>query len=231
MSVDILISVMLPTRQRTHLVERSVSSLLETAQDPNCIEICVAYDCDDNESKQYFNSVQWRNTIGSAQSQVFETPNWGYVNLHNYYNLLAEKSQGQWLFLWNDDAVMKSQAWDQQVRANRDFFGMLHMGTQNFSSSLTLFPLIPRTWLDVFETLSLCNLCDSWIQDICTEAGAVKSVAAEIFHDRYDVTGNNNDSTYQNRNYQKKIYKSDAMRAVRSQWAQQFVNYAQSHRM
>lgn len=233
MSSNILITVMLPTRQRTQLVHRSVKSLLDNATNPTAIEICVAYDNDDIESKNYFASSEWLDLIAGyrANAQTFETPPWGYIELHNYYNLLAQQALGKWLFLWNDDAVMQSKGWDLEVRTNQDFLGMLHMGTQNFSSSLTLFPLIPKTWIDVFGTLSLCNLCDSWIQDICTEANAVKSIAAEIFHDRYDVTGNNNDLTYQNRSYQKKIYKSDAMRAVRSEWAKKFTNYINAQRM
>jgi len=230
MSSNILVTVMLPTRERVSMVEQSVKTLLENATNPSIIEIAIAYDNDDTQSKTYFTSAQWTDLISKygAHSQVFETPPWGYIELHNYYNLLAEKSKGQWLLLWNDDALMKSSEWDQCLLEHKNFMGMFHMATEQFSQKMTLFPLIPRKWIDLFGSLSLCNCNDSWIQDICHEANAVRELPITVVHDRFDVTGNNNDSTYQNRRYQKKIYKSDAMRQVRHEWAQKFAEYRAS---
>ena len=92
-----LITVMLPTRERPNLVERSVQSLLKLAKDPTRLEILVAFDEDDAPSIKYFSSQRWYNLIeefGSSSKQ-FKTPAWGYQNLHNYYNLLAGQSSAQ----------------------------------------------------------------------------------------------------------------------------------------
>jgi hypothetical protein len=231
MTSNTLVTVMLPTRNRVELVNRSVQTLLECAADPTSIEISIAYDHDDQPSKDYFNSTAWTDFINryGASTQVFETPAWGYIELHNYYNLLASKAQGKWLLLWNDDALMQTKSWDVCLAEQSDFVGMLHMTTTNFDKKLTLFPFIPRTWIDIFGTLSLCNCNDSWIQDICHEAGAVKELPVNVIHDRFDVTGNNGDDTYQNRRYQKKIYKSDAMRQTRHEWALRFMEYRASN--
>lgn len=226
MDNKILVSVMLPTRQRTDLVKRSVISLLEKSADPTTIEVLIAYDNDDQMSKDYFVD-EWKQLISSYKShtQVYETPAWGYGDLNNYYNLLASNAQGQWLLLWNDDALMISQNWDKEVESNRDFLGMIHMTTDNFQKNLTLFPMVPKKWIDVFGCLSLSNLNDSWIQDICAEAGTVLPISSKVFHDRFDVTGNNQDSTYLNRNYRKKRHNSEEMKLERLRWASRWKDY------
>lgn len=224
---NILVSVLLPTRKRTHLVHRSVQSLLSLSSCPANIEIIVAYDDDDSESDSYFQGSSWKQFIRShgAEFQVLKCPRWGYQKLNQYYTAMARRARGQWFFIWNDDTVMLSQDWDQEVQANSDFVGMLHMTTENFKPSLTLFPLIPRVWIELFEAISLHQLNDSWIQDICHEANAVKSLSSRLFHDRFDVTGNNLDETFQNRVYGKKLYNHENMRMVRSQWAQKLKQY------
>jgi hypothetical protein len=39
----------------------------------------------------------------------------GYDSLHEYYNELASKATGDWLMLWNDDAVMETEGWDEKI--------------------------------------------------------------------------------------------------------------------
>ena len=222
-----LLTVLLPTRQRVHLVERSVQSLLSLAQDPANIEIAVAIDHDDLISKQYFESSAWQSLVDQYHSsfQVFETPQWGYGELHNYYNLLAKNAHGEWLMIWNDDAVMKTAGWDNCVKHHHGYVGMLHMITENYREKFALFPIIPRVWLDIFGCVSLSNSNDSWIQHICLEAQAIQRIDPIVYHDRYDISGNNNDQTYQNRTNQKKIYKSEHMRQLRKQWAEKLIEY------
>jgi hypothetical protein len=222
-----LVTVLLPTRQRPHLVERSIRSLLANADTPADVEIAVAFDQDDDQSREYLNSMPWNELVNSfgAVSKVFETPIWGYSELHKYYNLLAEHAHGQWLLIWNDDAVMKTPGWDSLIRDHADFVGLLHMSTENYRDKFALFPLIPRVWTNIFGCVSLSNSNDSWIQHICLEAQAIQRIDATVFHDRADLTGNNLDQTYLNRSNQKKIYKSAEMRQLRHEWAQKLIAY------
>jgi hypothetical protein len=203
--------------------------MLDSCRDPSRIEIVVAYDHDDTASAQYFHGPEWTNLIAAAgaHSQTLCCDPWGYQGLHRYYTAMARQAQGQWLMIWNDDAVMQTQDWDQCVADRCDFVGMLHMTTANFKPTLTLFPLIPRIWMELFGEISQHQLNDSWIQDICHEADAVCRLPVTVFHDRYDVTGNNLDQTYQNRRYDKKIYNHESMRLIRSNWATRLREYRQ----
>lgn len=226
---SLLVSVLLPTRDRADLVARSVRSVLDLCQDPSRVEIVVAYDSDDTASTRYFSGPAWSDLIQSAgsQSQILCCDPWGYQGLHRYYTAMARQARGQWLMIWNDDAVMQTAGWDQAVANHADFVGMLHMTTSNFKPTLTLFPLIPRVWMDLFGEISLHQLNDSWIQDICHEADAVCNLPVSVFHDRYDVTGNNLDPTYKNRRYDKKVYNHESMQAIRADWAQRLRQYRQ----
>ena len=223
-----LVSVLLPTRARVDLVERSVCSLLETATDPGQIEILVAYDSDDTVSQEYFNSSKWQEFIDSYKSnaQAFETEVWGYSALNKYYNFLGNQSQGQWLLIWNDDALMKSAGWDTNIADNQDFVGMLHMTCENYRPKFALFPLINRAWLEVFGYIGE-NPVDSWIHHVSMEAQAIRRIDSIVYHDRFDMTGNNFDDTYANRTPGeiKKKYKSEEMRELRHQWAKQLIEY------
>ena len=83
------ISILLPTRKRTEAVIKSISSLLANAKDPANIEILIAYDDDDDESRTFF-SETWFPFLEQCgtTSKVFETERFGYLRLYKYVNFL-----------------------------------------------------------------------------------------------------------------------------------------------
>ena len=222
-----LVSVLLPTRQRIKLVEKSIASVLELATAPAQIEIAIAYDDNDHESIEYFNSQSWKTFVeshGSSQLSIC-CPPWGYDGLHHYYNLLAEKTQGQWLLAWNDDAAMLTPGWDQQLQEIKDFKGMVHMECTTFPR-LTLFPLIPRDWVDLFGCITGGPHIDSWIQEINRVTRTIKKIDALVLHDRFSETGNNNDETFRSRTWGgRALYHTDEMKQLRADWAQRWSEF------
>jgi len=220
-----LVSVLVPTKNRTGLLARSVKSLIDNCADASQIEIVVAYDEDDLTTKNYLSSDAWQVLTQSTNITTCLCPSWGYSGLNRYYTTMAQQSQAAWFMIWNDDAVMLTPQWDIHLEQHKDFVGMLHMVTENFKPSLCLFPLIPRIWLELFGEISQHQLNDSWIQDICTQANAVRSIPVTVFHDRYDVTGNNLDDTYKKRRYDKKIYNHESMQKIRADWSRRLIEY------
>ena len=86
------ISILLPTRKRTETLTKSIGSLLCSAKDTSQIELLIAYDDDDTESREFFNDV-WPDIISqtSATSRIFECPRYGYLELFRYVNFLGSK--------------------------------------------------------------------------------------------------------------------------------------------
>ena len=217
------ITVLLPTRQRTKMVQRSVAGLLDLAYDAKSIHIAVAYDHDDEESNTYFSGFSWRNLVeptGATQS-VHEIQRLGWMDLHEYYNQLAKTIDSEWYFIWNDDAFMKSQSWDNEIRHNNNPKLMLSMESNGKRPDSTLFPCVSRLWLDTFGMIGY-NPVDQWIQDITYELNAYKRITSTIFHDHFKNTGNNNDETYQSTSKQKKFtkraYKTPEVSALKAEW-------------
>lgn len=197
------ISVLLPTRKRVDAVIKSLSSLILTATDQSAIEIMIAYDADDEESRAFF-ADQWVDFIGQSECsyQIFETERFGYTRLNEYVNLLGENAQGDWVFFWNDDSLMLTDGWDQEVlKHDPTALKLLRIPCQNMNHPFALMPIIPRAWIDVFGCISPVSHSDWWIFNVCYPNQRVIDLGALFYHDRADVTGGNNDETFAERSY------------------------------
>lgn len=221
-----MISVLLPTRKRVVMLEKSLASLLDRARCPDQIEILIAYDDDDAQSQTYFATEAWQRFVGRwpVTHRSFEVPRWGYRQLHRYINMLAEASHGEWIFFWSDDPIMETSNWDDHVRANRDFMGLLHIAASNAPMNCSILPLFHRAWLDLFGCVSPINHADSWISDICWNAGARRVIPVTVFHDRFEDSGNNRDETYEDKRRDiahdsSAEYHTSASKLMRADWA------------
>ena len=221
------ITILLPTRKRTKMVEKSVAGLLDLAHDAKRIHIAVAYDHDDEESAKYFRSPRWHNLVeptGATQT-VHEIQRLGWMDLHQYYNQLANTVDSDWYFIWNDDAFMRSQSWDNEIKNNNDPKFMLSMESNGKRPESTLFPCVSRLWLDTFGMIGY-NPVDQWIQDITYELNAYKRISSTIFHDHFKNTGNNDDETYRSTSKQKKFtkraYKTVEVSKIKAEWIERW---------
>jgi hypothetical protein len=196
------ISILLPTRKRTQAVVNSIGSLLANAADTSRIEILVAYDNDDDESRTFFEEV-WTPFLAQCQAttKVFETERFGYLKLNRYVNFLAEQATGDWIMFWNDDALMLTENWDNHIVANDGWFGLLRMPCVTMNHPFALFPIVPREWVNLFGTVSPVTHSDWWIYNVTKPLGLVKDIPVQVYHDRADVTGGNNDETFKEQSY------------------------------
>lgn len=196
------ISILLPTRKRTEAVIKSIGSLLSSAADPTRIEILIAYDDDDDESREFFSST-WYPFVEQcgATTKVFETERFGYLRLYKYVNFLGEQAEGDWIMFWNDDALMLTDNWDEEIVKNDGFFGLLRMPCVTMNHPFALFPIIPREWINFFGRISPVNHSDWWIYNVTAPLARLKNIPVQVYHDRADVTGGNNDETFKEQSY------------------------------
>jgi len=96
---------------------------------------------------------------------------------------------------------MLTENWDEQIIKEKDFWGLLRMPCVNMNHPFALFPIIPRDWVDFFGKVSPVNHSDWWIYHVTTAAGRMKNIEVQVYHDRADVTGKNNDETYREQSY------------------------------
>jgi len=193
------ISILLPTRGRPKPLEQCLRTLLDQAKDPSRIEVMLAFDNDDTENINYFTEViqPYLDDLGVEYSAI-QFERLGYMRLNEYLNELAQHSQGSWLFFWNDDAVMKTQDWDQVIRDNAQEFYLLRAET-NHEHPYAIFPILPKKWVEITGHLSPHQINDAWTSQVAWMLDIVKTIPVMIHHERYDLTGENLDETFKER--------------------------------
>lgn len=190
--------MLLPTRGRTTSLQTSLTTLVQCADDPQSLQILLAFDDDDTESFEWF--LEHTSPVLDAAGVEYQALGFkrlGYIRLNEYLNELARHATGEWLLFWGDDAVMHTQGWDQRIREVQKFH-VLRMPTHN-QHPYAIFPIVPRAWFELFGYLSPHQLTDSWVSQVAYILDIMLDIAVEITHDRFDLTGNNNDETYKNR--------------------------------
>jgi hypothetical protein len=199
MNNGIDISILLPTRGRAQALMSSIQSLHTLAEDFDSIEVLFGVDNDDvvGMENMLHNVCPWieQNNI-KHKIVVFEPQ--GYNNLHRYVNGLAEHSQGSWLFFWNDDAEMKTTAWDARIRERTGEFKLLSVYTHN-NHPYSIFPILPREWFEILGHISQHSSNDAYVSQMAYYLDIFERIDVHCDHNRYDITGINNDATYQQR--------------------------------
>jgi hypothetical protein len=201
MSKQYNISVLLPTRGRTDALTRSVLSLVNRSTMPEQLEIIFAFDNDDQVGTDYFKNeivpkLEERNITYTA---LLHEP-MGYLNLHQYYNSAAAHGSGDWFLIWNDDAIMETAGWDKIISTYTGQFKLLALHTHN-DHPYSIFPIIPRAWLDIVGNLSSHQMIDAQVSQIAYMLDIWERIEIYATHDRHDLTGNNQDSTFESRSH------------------------------
>jgi hypothetical protein len=197
--MSIKISVLFPTRGRPASLERSLRTLLDRATDISQLEVLLAVDRDDQPTIDHCLTVikPWFDTIG-CQYKFLQFERQGYARLHVYINELCKNAQGDWLFFYNDDAAMETDCWDQILLEHGQEFCLLRAET-NHEHPYAIFPIIPREWFELTGHFSQHQLNDAWVSQIGWMLDIVKTIPVMIVHERFDLTGENQDSTFEQR--------------------------------
>ena len=193
------ISLLLATRKRPEMLKRSLFSLIDNATDPSRIEMMLGFDDDDQET------VEWaqENILPELDARgveyvIMSFERLGYIRLNEYYNELALNADGDWLLFWGDDAIMETQGWDDRILDHDGQFHVLRVKTHN-EHPLAIFPIVPKEWVELFGYFSPHSLNDNWISQVAYMANRLENIEVTVTHDRFDLTGNNNDENFQNR--------------------------------
>lgn len=196
------ISVLLPTRGRTDMLKRSLESLISTATNSSRIELLLGIDEDDVSTKEYIqNEIApiLRDAGIDCRANVFKPL--GYENLHVYVNTLAASATGDWMFFWNDDGIMVTQGWDDVINSYTGQFKLLAPRDNHDGHPYAIFPIVPKDWFMLMGHLSQNAQNDAWLSHIAYMLDIFQRIDVEFIHDRADITGNNDDETFQNRKY------------------------------
>lgn len=193
------IAVLLPTRGRTDALSRSVLSLINRCVMQDRVQIIFGFDTDDDIGKQHFaKELQPWLDEKKVHYLAMEFEPLGYERLNEYVNALGAASSADWLFFWNDDAIMESTGWDREILKHTGEFKLLAVHTHR-DHPYSIFPIVPRAWMEQLGYLSPHALTDAWTSQIAYKLDIWERIPVYVTHDRHDLTGNNNDETFRNR--------------------------------
>lgn len=186
-----LVSLICPTIRFDELYE-SINSLVTTCAVKDRMEFLIRVDKDDNYGpfldkiyKDFDSIITIKHIVGDKVE---------FTNVHFLYNELFNISEGKYLFLWNDDAYMKTNGWDLIVdRFSKDNkFQVLNPLTNHHTEKGlvgAIFPLVPRKWYEIIGHLSLNAQQDEWVYEIAAALGIFRPIPITIFHNQPGMIG------------------------------------------
>lgn len=195
------IAVLLATHKRTDALSRSVFSLIDRAQDLDSIQFIFGIDDNDEIGLGHFTDViqpELDQRKVNYEALAFEPL--GYMGLNQYYNTMAKSADADWLWVWCDDAICATDAWDQRIRECTGEFKLLKVHTHN-EHPYSIFPIYPAEWHECLGYLSRHQLIDAECSQIAYYLDLIKIIEVDVTHDRADLTGNNADENANKKQY------------------------------
>jgi len=133
-----VVSLLLPTRGRVEMLARMIQSVAETASHPEAVEVVLYVDDDDTETAQFsLDDIRLKKIIGPRAS------------MGTYNSKCFEKSEGDIIVLANDDIVLRTKGWDNQLRSvHRRHDDQVYLAYPNDlfkGRKLSTFPVMARS--------------------------------------------------------------------------------------
>ena len=104
---QMLVSVLIPTRGRPEKLKQAISSVRDTALNPQRIEFLLRVDDDDEATLGVLD------TLGPDVKALIGPRGQGYLDIHHHLHAMTQQAKGRWLFVFNDDSIMMTKQWDK----------------------------------------------------------------------------------------------------------------------
>lgn len=164
-----LVSILFPTRGRVEELRKALDSLVSLAQVQANLEFIFKADDDDTPTIEYLNYLKANLPLNM---EIIVSPRGrGYHDMHLWVNEMSIKAKGDWLIIWNDDALMQTQNWDTILENieidNKRWHGCedvacLVMNTVNHPGARGFF-FLRRKVFEILGRFSLIPHNDTWV--------------------------------------------------------------------
>lgn len=169
-----LVSVLIPTRGRPKHLCEAIDSVYSLAQDKSLIEFILKIDDD------YLETINVSNRLSAVLPlKVVVSPRGnGYHDMHHWVNDMCAIATGDWLFLFNDDARMTTENWEQSLlqlvilrpgdnesRFDGNDVCSLVVHTEDRPQA-TEFMFVRRKVYEILGHYSLWEHCDAWMNSV-----------------------------------------------------------------
>jgi glycosyltransferase involved in cell wall biosynthesis len=191
-----LVSFLLPTRNRVHWLLSAIDSVHSLAVDKNCFEFIFKLDDDDKETIQFIDHLS---TLIPVKTIISPRGN-GYADMHLWVNEMCAMSTGDWLFIFNDDARIMTERWDEVLQYSK-LEGYWHDAADDIIALVapvvsrpgsTEFIFLRRKVYEILGHWALNPHNDTWIMKVMSNIFSIVEIPIYINHfndESDDLTG------------------------------------------
>lgn len=193
------ISILCPTRGRPEGCRQMVESALETADNPDNIEVCIYVDLDDPRLENGYR--QWvENWFTNQLIAIFGEP----IGVGRSWNRLLKSCSGDLIMMGNDDQRFVTGGWDTKLDdivgeyPDEIFCAWFEDGIQH--GNHCAFPIVSRKWTDTLGFFTpecfrfFCH--DTYIWQIGLAIGRCRYIPDVLVRHEHFSAGYEVDDTY-----------------------------------
>lgn len=181
----ITVSVLCPSRGRPGKLAEALTSLAETAANPDRAEIILRVDTDDTETLAALSALAV--SCPAPLLAIAGPRHQGYRSMATFWNEMARIARGGWLQTFNDDARMVTPDWDRAISAVDPATNLLLAPTDD-STTMSRWPAFPTISHRIPATLGHLTPfpgVDTWMMKLAFLAHIPYCVVpVEIRHER-----------------------------------------------
>lgn len=200
-------SILMCSRSRPSILETNVTNILSLADDPENVEILIGADDDDEATLHKVKELQ------ETYSQVKLTILPRFKNLHKFYNLLASKAIGKYVWGMNDDSLCEISSWDTDFEKQIEntllsyndrigYFAIASNSADRTSSSYGEFPIVTSQALHTLGFMDCEDViawgCDQIMYNIYNSVGRAFQLKVDrpmrhLYHESHSALNENRD--------------------------------------
>jgi len=174
-----LISVILPSRKRLDLLQKTLDSIYSLADPKNDnFEVIIKFDLDDIESLEYIKS--W-NSERKGVTFVINDRGLGWLNMVDFVEDMIDLAKGEWILNVNDDMVFLTQDWNTLLEKRlTDFkFYAPYVNQYHFA-----FPVYPKKVKQILGHLAPHNQIDAYLFSLFYKLDRIERInEVKFYHD------------------------------------------------
>lgn len=161
-----MISILVPTRNRLPRLKRMIDSVINTSCWEN--ELIFRVDEDDVLTREWFEHRNYKVLIGPRKN--------GYASLPSFFNDMVKIAQGSIIMCCNDDAVFRTENWDEKIEAKAEQFpdGIYNIGVATkVNEQVFPFSIVSRRLTEILGFINDERLLysDLFLRDVCNSFG------------------------------------------------------------
>ena len=184
------ISLYWPTRKRTAELSYSIASFIQSAHNPSCLEVIVAFDKDDSDTEDAIKKInKVVKKVSGNDIVTIKSERYGYEYADRYINDAAKIFIGDCFISLNDDMFCNEIGWDEiLISSIKDHITEPLFIWPDCDTNRELPPMprvmgINREWYEKTQHFSGWRAADEYLPKLVRQAD-IKTVRPkfEIYH-------------------------------------------------